>query len=57
MKNLHKRFKLLYFLCQELGGVLSNQLEELSKRIDSKDPQAEEALTYFEDQVINILES
>ena len=57
MKKLHKRFKLLYFLCRELGGVLDNSLEELSKRIDANDPQAEEALTYFEDQVINILES
>ena len=57
MEAIHRRFKLLYFLYQELGDVLSESLEELANRIDDNDPQAEEALTYFENQVINILES
>ena len=56
MKNLHKRFKLLYFLCDQLG-VMEKQLTELSKRIDDNDPQAEEALNYFEDIIIQTLES
>ena len=59
MKALHKRFKILYFLMQEAGllkGEKEKQIEELANRIDEEDPQAEEALSFYEDQVINALE-
>ena len=55
METLHRRFKILYFLMQEagfLGGEKEQQIEELANRIDDQDPQAEEALTFYEDQVI-----
>jgi hypothetical protein len=39
-----------------LGGEKEQQIEELANRIDDQDPQAEEALTFYEDQVIKALE-
>lgn len=53
---LHRRFKILYLLCSQIG-VLENKLAELADRIDDQDPQAEEALTFYEDQVIKALEA
>ncbi len=53
---MKKRFKILCLLCLQLN-VLSEQMEDLAFAIDENNPQAETALNYYEDKVIEILES
>lgn len=57
LQQQHKRYKLIYFLLEFAGANLDKQLTELAKRIDSNDPQVDEALDYFEDSIIKILET
>lgn len=56
MSGIEKRFKILAPLCIELG-VFENQMSELADAIDNGHPKSEEALTFFEDKVIEILGS
>ena len=55
---MEKRFKILFLLAQysECTESFLDKLEELGNKIDSKNPQAEEALSYYEDKIIDILE-
>ena len=54
-QTLENRYKILFFLTVELN-VLSEQMDELAIQISNKNPQAEEALTHFENEIIKILE-
>ena len=54
MGAIEKRFKILALLCIELG-VLEKQMTDLADAIDNGHPQGEEALTFYEDKVIEIL--
>ena len=54
MSNIERRFKILALLCLELG-VLQKQMAELADAIDNGHPQGEEALTFYEDKIIEIL--
>ena len=56
MSNIERRFKILALLCLELGA-LQEQMTELADALDNGHPQGEEALTFYEDKVIEILES
>lgn len=61
--TIQKRFKILFTLIFEMARnsntdkllPLLNRLGELSKSIEEKHPQATEALTYYEDNVLSIL--
>ena len=54
MGIIEKRFKILALLCMELG-VLETQMTDLADAIDNGHPQGEEALSFYEDKVIEIL--
>jgi len=54
---MKKRFKILFHLAIRLKNKnFLDKLRELSERIDNEDSQAEEALTYYEDEILKILE-
>ena len=57
--NIEKRFKMLVLLVIHSGAdnILGGKMEELGRRIDNKDPQVIDAITYYEDKLIEILES
>jgi len=54
-KQIEKRFKLLYLLASEIG-VWEDKMEELAMAIDTDNPKAEEALCFYEDKIIEVLE-
>jgi len=54
-QTLENRFKILFHLCSRLG-VLETQMEQLALKLDNNDPQTEEAMTYFENEILRILE-
>ena len=54
MSVIEKRFKILALLCMELG-VLETQMADLADAIDNGHPKGEEALSFYEDKVIEIL--
>jgi hypothetical protein len=54
MNSIERRFKILALFCLELG-VLEKQMTELANAIDEGHPQGEEALTFYEDKLIEIL--
>jgi hypothetical protein len=54
MSSIERRFKILALLCMELG-VLERQMTDLANEIDNGNPQGEEALTFYEDKIIEIL--
>lgn len=55
MQTTENRFKILFHLCNQLG-ILSSQMEILATKIDDNAPQMEEALTYYENEIIKSLE-
>ena len=54
-KSTIKRFKILCFLCLELD-VLSEKMQELGDMLDQGHPSALKALSFYEDEIIKILE-
>lgn len=62
MTTPEKRFKILYVLLMQLNQVtdgeyskLLDHLDELAIELDNDNPQAETALTYYEDNILSIL--
>ena len=53
--SIEKRFKILFLLTLQLG-VLEDKMAELADKIDEGNPMALEALTYYEDKIIETLE-
>jgi hypothetical protein len=53
--NIEKRFKLLSSLCIELG-VLENKMQELADKIDECHHQSDDALTFYEGKVLEVLD-
>jgi hypothetical protein len=55
-RRLYKRFWLLYFAALGIGvDQFIDKLDELAEQIDQKNPQAEEALTFYEDNFLKIV--
>ncbi len=55
MQTIENRFKILFRLTSQLG-VMEKQMDELALQIDAGNPQAEEALTHFENEILKALE-
>jgi hypothetical protein len=55
MTSIEKRFKLLALLCIELD-VLDDKITTLGNAIDEGHPEAEKALSFYEDGIIRIFE-
>lgn len=55
MTSIEKRFKILALFCIELD-VLDDEITTLGNAIDEGHPKAEEALSYYEDKIIEIFE-
>jgi hypothetical protein len=53
--SVEKRFKLLALFALHLE-IWGDKMVDLANAIDKNHPQAEEALCYYEDTLINILE-
>jgi hypothetical protein len=53
--SIEKRFKILFLLTLQLE-VLEDKMAELADKIDEGHPMALEALTYYEDKIIETLE-
>ena len=51
-----KRFKILCLLCLELD-VLGNKMQELGDMLDQEHPQSVQALSFYEDEIIKLLEA
>lgn len=54
-KSTIKRFKILSLLCLELD-VLSAKIQELGDMLDQEHPKALKALSFYEDEIIKLLE-
>jgi hypothetical protein len=54
-KSIVKRFKILCLLCLELD-VLVDKMQELGDNLDKGHPEAIKALSYYEDEIIKLLE-
>ena len=56
--TLEKRYKILFLLVAQLQSEhLMNKMMELAIQIDEGHPKAEEAICYYEDGIIQILEA
>lgn len=55
MQTTENRFKILFHLTTRLG-ILEPQMEQLAAKLDNDDPQTDEALTYYENEILRILE-
>jgi hypothetical protein len=53
--DIIKRFKILCFLCLELD-VLGDKMQELGNALDEEHPQSLQALSFYEDEIIKLLE-
>jgi hypothetical protein len=53
---MEKRFKLLALFALHLG-IWEDKMADLANAIDAGHPQAEEALTFYEDKLIEVLEA
>lgn len=51
-----KRFKILCLLCLELD-VLGDKMQELGDMLDQEHPKSLQALSFYEDEIIKLLEA
>lgn len=54
-QTLENRFKILFLLTSKLG-VMEKQMDELAQQLDAGNPKCEEAMTYYENEILRILE-
>lgn len=54
--TLEKRYKILCLLCLQLD-VWDKQMDELADQLDSNNPEALTALSFYEDEIIKFLEA
>lgn len=55
-KEVEKRFKILYLLASNVG-VWEDKMQELGNALDSGHEKAIEALNFYEDKIIEVLEA
>ena len=55
-EQIVRRFKILYLLASHMN-IWERQMAELADKMDQGHPLAEEALTFYEDKIIETLEA